>query len=61
MQSFEAIQHHIQRARIERAVVLAGLVSGAIIATWNAVKFVADHIVRAERAKDPDKAFTFEA
>jgi hypothetical protein len=61
MQSHEAIQEQIRRAMLARSLYAASLVSGAIAATWKAIAFAACVIAAAERSKDPDKLFTFEA
>jgi hypothetical protein len=61
MQNYEAIQHHIRQARLERTVLVAELVADAIVATWNGIKFAADVLLSVARAKTRNNVFTFDA
>jgi hypothetical protein len=61
MQSHNTLQQYAQAARLERTLYLADLTSSAIVATSNAITFVADVVLSAHRAKNPDRIFTFEA
>jgi hypothetical protein len=58
---YEAIQAHITRARIERSVYLAELISDAIVATWNGIKNAADVLLSVARARTAKNVFTFDA
>ena len=61
MFEYQAIQEQINRARIERSVYLAQLISEGIVDLWNGVKFGADVLLSVARAKNPKGLFTFDA
>jgi hypothetical protein len=61
MHTYEAIQEQVRRARLERSIHVAEMISSAIVTTWKAIARAASGIAAAERAKNPDRLFTFEA
>jgi hypothetical protein len=61
MNNYEAIEKHIQHARIERSVYVAELVAEAVVATWNGIKYGADVLLSVSRARNPKGVFTFDA
>ncbi len=63
MDKYEAIRDQIQRARIERSVYLAELISDVIVDSWNGIKLVAASVLGHAGAKGPARpnVFTFDA
>jgi hypothetical protein len=61
MKDYEAIEHLIRQARIERSVYVAELISSAIVATWKGILSAADVLLSVARAKTRNNVFTFDA
>ncbi len=61
MDKYAAIQQYIERARIERSVYLAELISDAIVAAWHGIQHAADVLLSVARAKTRNNVFTFDA
>ena len=63
MDKYEAIRDQIRRARIERSVYLAELLSDVIVDSWNGIKLVATSVLGHARAKPASRTnvFTFDA
>jgi hypothetical protein len=61
MERYEAIEEYIRQARLERSVYVAELVSDAILASWKGIKYAADVVLSAARAKTSKNVFTFDA
>ena len=49
-EAFGSIEHHIRRAREQRAAFLAGLLSSAVVAATRAFSGTTARVVRATRA-----------
>jgi len=61
MERYEAINEYIRQARLERSVYVAELTADAILASWKAIKSVAEVVLSVARAKNPKGVFTFDA
>ena len=61
MERYEAIEEYIRQARLERSVYVADLIADVIVATWKGIKYAADVVLSAARAKNPKGVFTFDA
>ena len=63
MDKYEAVRDQISRARIERSVYLAELLSDIAVDGWKAIRTVADRVVGHARAKPATRTnvFTFDA
>jgi len=61
MNNYEAIQEFIDRARIQRSVYLAELISDGIVTTWHGVLNAADVLLSVASAKTRNNVFTFDA
>jgi hypothetical protein len=64
MDKYEAVRDQITRARIERSVYLADLLSDAIVASWNGLKLAAARAfgyASATRPLSRPNVFTFDA
>ena len=63
MDKYEAVRDQISRARIERSVYLAELLSEMIVDCWKAIRTVADSVLGHARAKPASRTnvFTFDA
>jgi len=57
----EAVSNYIRQARLERSVYVAELCADAILATWKGIKYVAEVVLSAARARNPKGVFTFDA
>jgi hypothetical protein len=61
MERYEAIEEYIRQARLERSVFVAEVIADAIVATWKGIKYAADVVLSAARAKSHKGVFTFDA
>jgi hypothetical protein len=61
MKRYEAIEEYIRQARLERSVFVAEVIADAIVATWKGIKYAADVVLSAARAKSHKGVFTFDA
>ena len=61
MERYQAIEQHIRQARLERSVYVAEIVADAIVASGKGIKYVAEVVLSAARAKNPKGVFTFDA
>lgn len=61
MNNYEAIERHIQQARIERSVYLAELIAEGLCRAWTGMKNASEVLFSVARAKSPKGVFTFDA
>ena len=63
MDKYEAVRDQIRRARIERSVYLAELISDVIVESWNGIKNVASSVLGHAKASPATRTnvFTFDA
>jgi hypothetical protein len=61
MQNYQAIQKHIEKARIERSVYLGEVIADTIVGAWNGIKHAACVVLSVARAKTRNNVFTFDA